>query len=213
MQIIQNLLTINQTIIDQIPNGLSFVGIMWIVHAVNFASGYRLLVLGIIPRTPPGLIGILFAPFLHANFDHIFFNSLPLFVLGTFLLTSSMITAVYITVGIVLIGGVLTWALARRAIHVGASGLIMGYMGYLLSECYFNRSPAAWIVGIVSLYYLGSLLFSLIPDDRSVSFEGHIFGFTAGILMSVYHIDLFYSIALFLTPQVYYVFQALQSVF
>lgn len=213
MQMIHNILSINQSIIDQVPNGLVVIGILWIVHAINYTSGYRLLILGVIPRRVFGLLGIACAPFLHANFDHIFFNSVPLFILSTFLMTSTFQQAVYVTLSIILLSGTLTWLLARKAIHVGASGVIMGYMGYLLSECYYGRSPSAWIIGIITLYYLGSLLFSLIPDDTQVSFEGHIFGFASGIYVSLYPIPFFYSMALNITPDVSYVFQTIRSIF
>ena len=213
MQFITNLNTINQSIINQVPNGMAVIAVVWLAHILNWISGYRLLVLGIFPRRIHGLIGIVFAPFLHANYDHIFFNSVPLFILSTFLMTSELQRAVYVTMGIMLIGGILTWLFARRAIHVGASGLIMGYMGFLLTEFYYDRSPAAWIIGIVTLYYLGSLLLSLVPGDDSVSFEGHIFGFIAGIIMSYFPIPLLYTLATDITPDVHYVLQTVRSFF
>ena len=213
MQFISNLNEINQNIINQVPNGLSFVGIMWMIHIFNWSTGYSLLILGIRPRYLFGLIGIPCAPFLHANFDHIFFNSVPLFILSTFLMTQSMVQAVYVTLGIIILGGLLTWLLARPAIHVGASGMIMGYMGYLLTESYLERSASAWIIGCVTIYYLGSLLFSLLPTDNKVSFEGHIFGFISGITMSLYNLPYVYSLAVYITPDVSNVFQNIQSIF
>lgn len=213
MQLISNLNNLNHNILQQVPNSLAFVGFMWIIHLINWSMGYALLVLGIRPRKISGLIGILFAPFLHAHFDHIFFNSIPLLILSTFLLLNDITLAIYITLGINLISGILTWLLARNAIHVGASSLILGYMGYLLTESYLQRSTSSWIIGIVTLYYLGSLLFSLFPDDNNVSFEGHISGFFAGIIMSLYSFPYLYSLALSLTPDVQYVFKTIQSVF
>lgn len=213
MQLIQTINTLNSQIIAQTPNGLTFVSILWMIHAVNVALGHALNLLGIYPRRLFGLIGIFTSPWIHAGFDHLFFNSIPLCILFTFLLTQGFVHAISVTLGIIVIGGSLTWLLGRPAIHIGASGLIMGYMGFILTESYMNRSPAAWIIGVVILYYLGSILLSLIPGDRKVSFEGHIFGFVSGVFLSVYPVDYFYPFASSISPSISHVFQTIQSVF
>lgn len=85
------------------------------------------------------------------------------------------------TLIIVLISGIITWLIGRRAFHLGASSLIMGYWSYLLIQAYFERTAMALILGAVSLYYFGGLLLSLFPEEPGVSWEGHVSGFIAGI--------------------------------
>lgn len=213
MELISTLNTLNNQIIAQIPNGLSLIAVLWLIHAVNVATGKSLVIFGIFPRTPWGLVGIFTSPWIHASFDHLFFNSIPLVILFTFLLTQGFLHTINISIGIVALGGSLTWLLGRKAIHVGISGLIMGYMGYILCESYLNRSPAAWIIGVIILYYLGSLLLSLLPNDKNVSFEGHIFGFISGIFLSLYPTDIFQPYAQLITPSIQDVFQTIQSIF
>lgn len=160
---------------------LKIIALLWVIHFINYALHYRLNVLGILPRHPFGLIGIVTSPFLHGHFNHLFFNSIPLFLLLPLVLAPGFHAFLLITANIFLLGGLATWLFGRKAMHVGASGVIMGYLGFLLMQAWHQRSASALIVGAIALYYCSSLLLSLIPQDEKTSFEGHIFGFAAGI--------------------------------
>jgi membrane associated rhomboid family serine protease len=137
--------------------------------------------LGIVPRELFGLGGIACSPFLHGNANHLFFNSIPLFFLLNLMLAYGWHPFVVFTVNIALIGGLLTWFLGRNAIHVGASGVIMGYMGFLMMQAIHQRTAYTLILGAIALYYCGSILLSLLPSDAKTSWEGHVFGFVAGL--------------------------------
>ncbi|MDQ2993897.1 MAG: rhomboid family intramembrane serine protease [Pseudomonadota bacterium] len=161
---------------------LSAIGIMWLINFVNWwILGSRLFILGIFPRRLPGLIGIPCAPILHGNFNHLFFNSFPLFVLANMVLLKGFPIFFAVTAIVVFLSGIITWLIGRRAFHLGASSLIMGYWSYLLIQAYYERTAMALILGAVSLYYFGGLLLSLFPDERGVSWEGHLSGFLGGI--------------------------------
>jgi len=119
--------------------------LLWVVQFFNMLSGNLLCVLGIIPRRIIGLTGIIASPFLHSGFNHLFFNSVPLFLLLTFLLSFGIATAVCVTLTVMIMGGGAVWLFGRNAIHVGASGIIMGYMGYMLINAYyFIMSGYGW---------------------------------------------------------------------
>lgn len=163
---------------------LKIIAVLWAIQLVNFLFKYRLNVLGIYPRHPAGIIGIFCAPFLHGNMQHLFFNSIPLFLLLSLMLSNGVEKFALITLNIMMIGGAATWLFGRRALHVGASGVIMGYMGFLLLQAYFQPSPVALILGALALYYCGSILLHLLPSDESSSWEGHIFGFVAGLVVA-----------------------------
>ncbi len=160
---------------------LYIISILWVIHIVNWILGYRLNILGIYPRRLFGLVGLPFSSFLHGSFSHIFFNTIPLIVLIGFLLLEGMQKFIFITVTIILVSGIGVWIFGRRAIHLGASNLVMGYWGYLLVNAYENPSAMTFIIVFVCIYYFGSLIFSLFPMEEKVSWESHIFGFLGGV--------------------------------
>lgn len=160
---------------------LSLVGILWIIHLVNSVLRYQLNMLGIYPRHVFGLIGIPFFSFLHASFNHIFFNSIPLVILVDLLLLSGKQNFINVTTCIIGISGLTIWLLGRHAIHVGASSLIMGYWGYLLISAWHSPSVLTYAVMFLCLYYFGGLVVNFFPTEERVSWEGHIFGFLAGV--------------------------------
>jgi len=161
---------------------LSVLGVLWIVHILNRIVGYKLNILGVHPRSLFGLVGIVAHPFLHGSFSHLLLNTIPLFLLMNFVLIGGVDQWICVTSIIVVISGALTWAFGRDAIHVGASTVIMGYFGFLIVSAYYNPSFLTVILSLISVYYFGGLFLALIPKGESnVSFEGHIFGFIAGI--------------------------------
>ena len=137
--------------------------------------------LAIVPRTPGGLLGIVTAPFLHANLAHLTANLPPFVVLGALVLHKGSRRFIE-TVAIIGIGsGVLTWLFARRGAHLGASGVVFGLFGYLLGLAAFTTTTANLIVaGLVLLVY-GGLLAGLRPARRETSWEAHVFGLLVGL--------------------------------
>lgn len=160
---------------------LIILGLLWVIQLFNFCIHYRLNYLGILPRNIFGLVGIFFSPFLHGSFSHLFFNSIPLFALSCFLLISGLSNFLWVTGIIMGISGLLTWLFARRGLHIGASSLIMGYFSYLLVSAYYHPSVNTWVLAGFCFYYFFSLFLSLFPEEERVSWEGHVFGFIAGL--------------------------------
>jgi membrane associated rhomboid family serine protease len=166
---------------------LQLLGILWAVHVLNLLSGYRLNILGITPRRIYGIPGIFFSTFLHGNFTHIFFNSIPFVVLTDLILIEGHAVYFNISLEIIILSGSLVWLFGGRGTHVGASTLIMGYFGYILSKAYFNVTASTLIVAGLCLYYFGSLFLSLFPSvKKNISWEGHVFGFLSGIFVTFY---------------------------
>ncbi|MFI4957176.1 MAG: rhomboid family intramembrane serine protease [Gammaproteobacteria bacterium] len=164
---------------------LEILGLLWGIQIVNASVGYRLNVFGIYPRHPFGLIGIFTSPFLHGHMNHLFFNSIPLFLLLVLMLAQGYAHFLNVTLNIMLVSGLAVWLFGRKALHVGASGVIMGYMGYLLTQAFYKPDAGAIVLGILAIYYCGSILTSLLPSDAKTSWEGHVFGFAAGILAAL----------------------------
>lgn len=160
--------------------------LLWGIYIVNLCVGNRLLYLGIRPRVPLGLTGIFFAPFLHANANHLFFNSIPFIVLANFVLIQGIPFFLHITAMIMLISGLLTWSFAERGLHVGASGVITGYWGYLLAHAYYHSSVTNITLAMVCAVYFAGILYSIFPGKRHVSWQGHLFGLIAGLAVAYY---------------------------
>ena len=161
---------------------LGLVLLVWLVEIVNLSMGYRLNEWGIRPRSSTGLSGILVSPFLHGGTGHVLSNTLGFAVLGSLVMIRGRMLFLQLSLLIVLLGGGLTWALGRSAYHVGASGLIFGYFGYLLARGWYERTLSSIVIALVVLVIYGGVLWGLLPTDTQISWEGHVFGFLAGIL-------------------------------
>ena len=160
---------------------LGVLGLLLAIHILNTLLNRRLLMLGIYPRHPIGLMGIICAPFLHGNFNHLFFNCIPLFVLLDFMLISCPNAWATATCSIFLISGLLTWLFGRKAMHVGASSVITGYWGFLVFFMIHEPNAMSLILGILCVYYFAGIFFGILPMKESTSWEGHLFGLVAGV--------------------------------
>lgn len=154
--------------------------IPWSIYFLNLLLRNQLLYLGIIPRHLFGLLGIVFAPFLHANFNHLFFNSIPLIILSNFLLINGLSYFLVASASIILLSGFLIWCFAKPGIHIGASSLITGYWALLVSNIFQQGTITAIILGLISLYYFFGIFLGIFPSKKGVSWEGHLFGLLAG---------------------------------
>jgi membrane associated rhomboid family serine protease len=162
---------------------VGIVGAMWIIQFVNFSLDGSLIQFGIVPRTQSGLRGILFAPFLHANFTHLIANTVPFIILGWFVMLRRTGDFFWVTTASMLTGGWGTWLIAPSAtVHIGASGVIFGYLGYLISRGYFERRLLPVLTSIAIAFLYGGLLWSVLPGQLGISWQGHLFGFVGGII-------------------------------
>jgi membrane associated rhomboid family serine protease len=149
-----------------------------ILAAVTGKSAARL---GVVPRRASGLIGIVTSPFVHANVAHLAANLPPFVVLGALVLRRNEAQFVEVAVTIALAQGALLWLFGRKASHVGMSGVIFGFLGYLLAAAWFTRTTSDLAVaGGVMLVY-GGLLAGVKPARGGTSWEAHLFGLLAGL--------------------------------
>lgn len=160
----------------------SFVGIMWVVEILDtFVFQHRLDFLGVIPRTVVGLRGIFLAPFLHGNFPHLIANTVPFITLGWFVMLRRLSDFWVVTIVTTLVSGLGVWCFgATNSVHIGASGLIFGYLGFLLLRGYFERSILSIVLSIGIFIFYGGLIWGVFPSQPGVSWQGHLFGFIGG---------------------------------
>ncbi|MFT4060105.1 MAG: rhomboid family intramembrane serine protease [Legionella sp.] len=182
---LDNLISSLNLIIMQTQNNSAFLAamliILWTVFFITRIDKKLLYQLGITPRKLNGLAGVIFAPFLHVNFNHLFFNCVPLVVLSNFILVYGLPYFLLVTVMITVLSGLAIWCFAKSGVHVGASGVITGYWAFLVSNIYQNGSLTAIILGLISLYYFAGIFFGIFPNQKGVSWEAHLFGFLAGL--------------------------------
>jgi membrane associated rhomboid family serine protease len=163
------------------------VPVLFLITVLDWATPYSLARAGgIEPKRLDSVDGILLAPFLHANFAHVYANSIPLILLGTFVLAAGVRRFLYSTGVIILVSGVGVWLVGELGtVHVGASGVIFGFLGLLLTRGVVERSwwniGVALLIGLLYWWQLSGML----PGQEPVSWEGHLFGFVGGVIAAV----------------------------
>ena len=160
----------------------AFVALLWAIQIVNWISGYGLNpAFGLVPRHVSGMDGIVAMPLLHGSFAHLIANTPPLLVMGGLLMATTTRALLAVNMMIVALGGGLVWILGSPAIHVGASGLIFGWFGFLIARGLVDRSPVTLGAAVVIGGLYGSLLWGVLPGQPGVSWEAHLFGALAGV--------------------------------
>ena len=154
---------------------------MWIVYAADAVLPGH-IGHGIVPRTSYGLSGILMAPFIHASVQHLLANTIPFVILGALILLRGVRAFTTVAIVSALVAGAGTWLFGTPGtMHIGASGVVFGFFGYLLFRAAYDRRLSSLLVAIVvAALYGASLLMSLVPA-QGISWSGHLFGFLGGI--------------------------------
>lgn len=171
-----------QQIVERGRALLALVGLIWAVSVVDILLGGALNRFGIVPRDVWGLTGIPLAPLLHTGFPHLLSNTVPLVVLGAMVSLRGVTAFWSCTALVTAVGGLGVWLLARPAVHVGASGLVFGYLGFLISAGWFERKPGSIAIAVVVVFMYSGVLWGVLPGDSRMSFEAHLFGLLAGVL-------------------------------
>ncbi len=159
------------------------VSILWAVHLVNTLLGGVLIGFGIVPRTASGLYGILLAPFLHGSWSHLVLNSVSLVLLGAITMTRRRVDFYVVSVFGALASGLGTWLIgAPGSVHVGASGVIFAYLGFLMARGFFERSASSIVLSALVTWFFGSMVWGVLPTvGPGISWEAHLFGFLGGV--------------------------------
>jgi membrane associated rhomboid family serine protease len=159
------------------------LGAGWAVFGLNVVLGGALLRFGIVPRTTDGLAGILVAPFLHANLNHLIANTIPFLLFGWLVMLRDRRHFWLVTLMAMLGSGLLSWAFgAPHSVHVGASGLIFGYLGFLLLAGWYARSASSIALSLLVATVWGGTVLGVLPGTPGVSWQGHLGGFLGGVL-------------------------------
>lgn len=174
----------------------NLIVIAWAIHIVDWGIGRGAFsgVFGVRPRTFGGLVfGVFLTPFLHAvclkdgepDNSHIVGNTVAFATLGLFVALQGLRLFYMVTIGVALSSGLGIWLFGTEGTrHVGASGVIYGYIGFLLVYRLVASNPLALILGAVAFFMYGWAVVGILPSRPGISWEGHLFGFIGGIVMA-----------------------------
>lgn len=162
---------------------LLWVGLLWVLEAVDQATGNSLDTFGIEPRRTDELVDVVPASFLHFGFDHLTANTLPLLVLGFMAALRGTGRFLAVALTIILVSGLGVWLTAPADSNTaGASGLVFGLFGYLVVRGFVDRRISDVALGGVVVVLYGSILWGVLPTSTGISWQGHLFGLVGGVL-------------------------------
>lgn len=161
------------------------VALLWILHAFRVWGGLPLENLALEPRSFHHLWGILGFPLVHGDWIHVYSNAVPLLVLGWMLRHFYRPISLEVLGWIWLMNGVWLWIIAQPGTHhIGASGLVYGLAGFLAFSGIFRRNVYLSTISMLVIFLYGSLVWGVLPFDPTISWEGHLTGLMAGILVA-----------------------------
>ncbi len=166
--------------------GVVAVGVLlatqWVSEAVDVIVDHRLDAYGVRPHQLVGLRGIAFAPFLHAGFGHLIGNTVPFAVLGVIIALGGLRQLLTVSAIVAVISGIGVWVFgSSNEVHIGSSGVVFGYLAFLLVRGFFARNVRQILIGVVVGFLYGGLLWGVLPTSRGVSWQGHLFGAIGGV--------------------------------
>lgn len=138
--------------------------------------------LALVPRRVDGLPGVLGTLFVHGSFGHLSANTPPLLILGGMVAVRGVGYYLTAALAIAVLGGLALWVFGREAAHIGASGLVFGFFGFLVARGYYERRWSSIAAALVVIVLYGGLIAGVVPRGGHVSWEAHLFGLLAGIL-------------------------------
>jgi membrane associated rhomboid family serine protease len=166
-----------------------FLFLIWAVKFYEISMELSFVEGGVYPRKLSGLKGILLSPLIHGDWKHLLDNSLPVLLLSLALFYFYRDIAYKIWILIYFIGGILLWGVGRQAYHIGASGLIYGLAAFLFLSGVIRKVRSLMAISLLVVFWYGSMVWGLLPYDFEVSFEAHITGVVAGVILALIYRD------------------------
>lgn len=170
----------------QFPSYL--VLILWLIHIFKLMFGMSIRAFGNLPRDIDGIIGIFTSPFLHGSFQHLISNSVPLFILSFLIISFYHRIAYQSMLVIYVLTGLAVWTFGRGHVyHIGASGVVYGLVAFVFWMGIFRRDLKSIILALIVTILYSGFLFGILPTQRGISWESHLFGGLVGILVAYWY--------------------------
>ena len=164
-----------------------FVAFLWIIKGIEIYYQLHFSKYGLLPRNIDTLTSVISFPFIHGDWDHLISNSAGLLVLGFLLFTFHREIAYRVVAQIWLLHGLWLWLGGRATYHIGASGIIYGLAAFLFFTGVFKKEKSTMTISLLVVFLYGSMVWGLMPFLQGISWEGHLFGGAAGLLMAWYY--------------------------
>lgn len=165
--------------------------VMWLVHWAQHLFLFPFHTLGVLPKDPNGLIGILFMPLIHSmrEIQHIVNNSFPTFILTLTLFYFYRPIALRVFGMLWLLTGAFLWLFAAKKgiYHIGMSGVIYGLASFLFTSGILRKYLPLQGISLFVVFIYGSMIWGIFPMQQHVSWEGHLMGFFSGIFLAYYY--------------------------
>ena len=162
---------------------LTLLAGLWLLEVLDVLSGGALDAYGIEARELDGLPQIFTAPFLHAGFQHLVSNTVPFAVLGFLVLLGGVTRWLLSSLSSIVSSGLFAWVLTPAdSVVLGASGLVFGWLTYLVVRGVWSRRPAQVLVGLAVLLVYGGLIWGVLPGAAGISWQAHLGGAVGGVL-------------------------------
>lgn len=165
----------------------AFVFLFWVVEIIEQTTGISFVRFGVYPLHLKGLPGILFAPFIHANFNHLISNSIPFFVLLFALIYFYRRISYRIFFQMYILAGLCVWLSGREAWHIGASGVIYALAAFHFVSGVIRNDIRLLTLSVVVVFLYGGMVWGMLPINPDVSWEGHLWGSISGIVLAIYY--------------------------
>ena len=157
------------------------MGVIWIVSLYGLLVDQGLqFALAVLPRRAEGLAGVLGMPFVHGSMTHLLANTVPMFIFGGILVSRGIGYFFKVSLAIMVLGGAALWLFGRDSAHIGASGVVFGYFGFLVVRGFYERRLSSLAAALFVIVLYGGMIFGVLPRDDHISWEAHLVGLLAG---------------------------------
>ena len=175
--------------IESIKLPLQFVLVLWVIHFVQFFTTLDFGFLGIYPREIFGLRGVVLAPLIHGDFHHLFSNSLPLIFSSVMILMFYKRVAVRAMIMIYALTGLSVWAFGRSVFHIGASGVVYGYIAFIFGSGIFRFNIKSIVLALIVTFLYSGYIVGVLPNQEGISWESHLLGALVGLFTAYWYKD------------------------
>jgi membrane associated rhomboid family serine protease len=169
---------------------LCFVALLWIIKTIEVVTTSNFSNFGLYPLHGKGLIGIVTGPLIHGDWKHLINNSFPILILGWGVFYFYRDIAYKVFFLIYFLSQIWLWFFyVRPAWHIGASGLVYGFGAFLFVSGIVRKNRHLLAISLLVAFLYGSMVWGLLPIEEHISWEGHLMGLMAGIILAFYYKD------------------------
>ncbi len=172
----------NKKIIKAFVIPLIFPILLWLIHIAATVTDFDLYKMGLLPRNTTGLLGIITAPLIHGDFSHLISNTFPLIILGWIILFFYPKVSYFLFIFIYIVTGLLVWFFARQVYHIGASGIVYGFVSFLFFSGIFRKDNTSITLALIITFLYGGIVWGMLPGMKGISWESHLLGAVTGLI-------------------------------